>query len=241
MRSAQFLQLPTECQALYFHLQLDADDDGVVEPFAVMRMLGSAPDNLKLLVAKRFLIELNDDEVCFIKDWREHNEIRADRLVPSIYRELLQKKIPGIQLTLPKARSDVKDNTRRLENVSVNTQAIGQEEVKTVLSEVKKKYTEKDMAMAELLSSLIQKNTPEWENKSSLESWAEDINKLFRIDGRTYEQIEYMIRWVQKDTFWSTNILSARKLREKFNDLIPKVKASAQKSKTGMSDAIITK
>lgn len=232
MRSAQFLRLPTECQALYFHLQLDADDDGVVEPFAVMRMLGSAPDNLRLLVAKRFLIELNEDEVCFIKDWREHNEIRADRIVPSIHRKLLLDKVPDIKLVTPKPRSDVKDNTKRLENAD--------DQVPKVESKQSIKFTEKDMGMAELLASLIEKNNPEWENKSSIESWAEDMNKIHRIDGRSYEQIEYMIKWVQRDTFWSTVILSARKLREKFNDLIPKVKASVQKSKSSMGDAIIT-
>lgn len=236
VRSAQFLKMPSESQTLYFQLQLDADDDGVVDTYAVMQILGSAPDNLKLLIAKGFIVQLNENEVCFIKDWREHNEIRADRLVPSIYRELLKKKIPGIQLVAPKARSDVKDNTRRLEGAQVSEQVSTQ----VALPEAKKKYTEEDMAMAELLSSLIQKNTPEWENKSSLESWAEDINKLFRIDGRSYKQIEYMIRWVQGDTFWSTNILSARKLREKFNDLIPKVKASVSKKKTSIGDAIIT-
>lgn len=93
----------------------------------------------------------------------------------------------------------------------------------------KAKYGEEDMKMVDLLISLIVKNTPEWVLKGNKETWAEHIEKLHRIDGRTYEQIEYMIRWTQADAFWQQNILSTAKLRDKFNDLIPKLKASVTK------------
>ena len=94
----------------------------------------------------------------------------------------------------------------------------------------KAKYDEEDMKLAELLITLIQANTPEWTLKGNKDTWAEHIAKLHRIDGRTYEQIEYMIRWTQADPFWRQNILSTAKLREKFNDLIPKLKASVTKN-----------
>lgn len=97
-------------------------------------------------------------------------------------------------------------------------------------SQKKAKYDEKDMKLTDLLISLIQVNTPEWTLKGNKETWAENINKLHRIDGRTYQQIEYMIRWTQADSFWRQNILSTSKLREKFNDLIPKLKASVTKN-----------
>lgn len=98
-----------------------------------------------------------------------------------------------------------------------------------VPTQKKIKYSNEDMRLTELLISLIEKNTPEWTLKGNKETWAEHIEKLHRIDGRTYEQIEYMIRWTQADSFWRQNILSTAKLREKFNDLIPKLKASATK------------
>lgn len=85
------------------------------------------------------------------------------------------------------------------------------------------KFSEKDMEMVELLTSLIKANYPDWELKGNLETWAEHIEKLHRIDGKTYEQIEFMIRWVQANSFWRKNILSTAKLREKFNQLIPQV------------------
>lgn len=87
-------------------------------------------------------------------------------------------------------------------------------------------FTSKDVELADLMVSLIQKSSPDWQMRGDRDKWAEDINKIHRLDNRTYEQIEGMIRWVRQDKFWSQNILSASKLREKFNDLIPKITSS---------------
>jgi hypothetical protein len=71
--------MPLTAHALYVHLALHADDDGVVESFPVMRTTGAAQDDLKILLAEKFIHQLNDDLVVFVTDWREHNFIRADR------------------------------------------------------------------------------------------------------------------------------------------------------------------
>ena len=104
--SAKFLKMPASSQALYFHLGLNADDDGVVEAFSIMRIIGSAADDLKILIAKGFIIQLNEDEVCFIVDWLEHNQIRPDRKVNSIYHNLLVQTIGNIKLIEAKPRAD---------------------------------------------------------------------------------------------------------------------------------------
>lgn len=109
--SAKFLQMPSEAQLLYFHLVLRADDDGVVESYPVMRLLGLAIDNYKVLCAKEFIKVLNEDQVIVIEDWLEHNTIRADRKVDSIYKALLPEDIKTIEA---KPRSDVEDNSRRI-------------------------------------------------------------------------------------------------------------------------------
>lgn len=102
------------------------------------------------------------------------------------------------------------------------------------------KFGPEDMGMAELLAQLIQANNPEWVMRGSIEKWAEDIDKLHRIDGRSYEQIGYMIKWTQGDSFWKQNILSAGKLRDKFNDLIPKVRAQHEKSSGRARDTLFS-
>lgn len=78
-----FLDMPMSCQNLYFHMLLRADDDGFLSnPKSVLRTIGASNDDLKLLIAKRFLIGF-ESGVVVIKDWRIHNYIRSDRYKPS--------------------------------------------------------------------------------------------------------------------------------------------------------------
>lgn len=106
INSAKFLMMPQTTQTLYFHLIARADDDGVVEAFPVMRLVGSSEDELKILVAKSFVTVLNDDFVSHITHWLEHNRIRADRKVDSIYKDLLLSEIPSVELIETKSRAD---------------------------------------------------------------------------------------------------------------------------------------
>lgn len=107
-RSARFLKMPSEAHKLYFHLVLDADDDGVVEAYSVMQAVGVEEQYFDILVEKEYVKVLNDDLVSYIMDWREHNVIRADRKVDSIYKDLLLKTIPGLKLVEPKKRASSK-------------------------------------------------------------------------------------------------------------------------------------
>ena len=108
INSARFLKMPIDSQVLYFHLGLRADDDGIVEAYPIMKMLGNTEDNLRVLVAKNFVKVLNEDLVSFITDWKQHNLIRADRKVDSIYRDLLLQVIPEVKLVKPRKRADTK-------------------------------------------------------------------------------------------------------------------------------------
>lgn len=116
INTARFLKLPNDAQNLYFHLVLRADDDGIVEAFSVMRIVGSNEDNLKLLHVKEFVKILNEELVTFIVNWREHNLIRADRKIDSVYKELLIQVIPDIKLVEPKERADRKKDQNQDDN-----------------------------------------------------------------------------------------------------------------------------
>ena len=105
-RKQRFLQMPLEVQALYFHLIQDTDDDGVVEAFPVIRMIGASEDSLRLLQAKEFIRPLNDEMVYFVMDFHEQNTVRPDRKVNSVHIDLLRKTFPEIELVEPKRRAD---------------------------------------------------------------------------------------------------------------------------------------
>lgn len=105
-QTQRFLRLPLEAQALYFHLIQNSDDDGVVEAFPVVRMIGVSEDSLGLLIVKDFIRPLNDEMVYFIVDFHEQNKVRADRKVNSVYVDLLREVVPDIELTEPRQRVD---------------------------------------------------------------------------------------------------------------------------------------
>lgn len=104
--SGRFLKMPTTSQALYFHLNMHADDDGIVEAFQIMRMTGFSEDDLRVLATKEYIRVINEDLVTYIMDWKEHNLIRPDRKIDSIYKDLLLQIIPEIELVKPKPRAD---------------------------------------------------------------------------------------------------------------------------------------
>lgn len=89
--SDAFLDMPLSTQALYFHLSMRGDDDGFINnPKKIQRMLGCTDDDVKLLIAKRFIIPF-DSGVVVIKHWRIHNYIRADRYKETIYQQEKQQ------------------------------------------------------------------------------------------------------------------------------------------------------
>lgn len=89
--SARFLRMPAASRLLYYDLGMQADDDGVVEAFTVIRTTGASEDDLKVLESKGFVSILNDDLVVYICDWEVSNHIRKERHHPSIYINLLEQ------------------------------------------------------------------------------------------------------------------------------------------------------
>lgn len=66
--------------------------------------------------------------------------------------------------------------------------------------------------------------------KANLQKYADEFRKLIELDGVSKKQAKEVMDWVTQDPFWKTNILSAKKLREKFAELAIKMKAQQQPS-----------
>lgn len=82
-----FLDMPQSTQCLYFHLLLRADDDGFIQsPKSIMRITGCKDDDLKLLIAKGFVIGF-ETGVIVIRHWRIHNYVQSDRYSKSELQE----------------------------------------------------------------------------------------------------------------------------------------------------------
>jgi hypothetical protein len=75
--------------------------------------------------------------------------------------------------------------------------------------------------LADLLLNKIIEIKPDVKKptKNQMETWQADIDKMIRIDKRTPDQIEKVIKWLPSNEFWRKNILCTSKLREKFDKL----------------------
>lgn len=81
----KFMDMPGSTQALYFHLGMHGDDDGFVSaPRKILRAAGCSDDDLKLLIAKGFVIPF-ESGVIVITDWQINNTVRNDRYQETIY------------------------------------------------------------------------------------------------------------------------------------------------------------
>ena len=124
IKSDTFLDMPATTQNLYFHMLLDADDDGFINaPKSIMRMIGAKDDDMKVLSAKQFVIPF-ESGVVVIKDWKIHNYIQNDRYKPSTLQE---RNLLNIQkdktYTL---KSDVSSmDTKCIQSVSIGKDRLG--------------------------------------------------------------------------------------------------------------------
>jgi len=85
--SDDFLEMPMSSQVLYFHLNMRADDDGFVNNWkSIMKLIGAKEDDLKILIAKQFIIPFQSG-VLVIKHWKIHNYIRKDTYNETKYQD----------------------------------------------------------------------------------------------------------------------------------------------------------
>ena len=86
-----FLEMPISSQVLYFHLSMNADDDGFVNNWkSIMRITGTKDDDLKVLITKQYIIPF-DSGVIVIKHWRLNNYLQNDRTIPTQYQNELKQ------------------------------------------------------------------------------------------------------------------------------------------------------
>ena len=82
-----FLDMPLSAQALYFHLAINADDEGFIgNPKRIRDYIGAGEDDLALLIEKRFVI-LFKSGVVVIRHWKINNTLRRDRPHPTLFAE----------------------------------------------------------------------------------------------------------------------------------------------------------
>ncbi|MFR1510217.1 MAG: hypothetical protein ACLSSW_06235, partial [Acutalibacteraceae bacterium] len=91
----------------------------------------------------------------------------------------------------------------------------------------KKKVFEADSdpyLLAKFMEKCITENNPKFpQNESQRQRWAKDFDLMIRRDKIDADDIAEVIDWCQNDSFWRSNILSGKKVREKYQQLAMKM------------------
>lgn len=150
--SDAFLEMDFSSQSLYFHMAMNADDEGFVNSSRrVSGMIGATSDDLKKLVDKGFLIYF-DSGIYVIKHWKINNRIRVDRKRSTNYQEeksMLTEKSNGVY-SLRSTVEDQKENEKVVdcdqedENEKLNYTEESEVDIEEVVEkqEVKKEVVE---------------------------------------------------------------------------------------------------
>ena len=118
-----------------------------------------------------------------------------------------------------------KPQLQKVVNHSLHTKEIFTKE--TIQKKTSYVANQNHLRLVILLKNLILQNDPKAKVPKDITKWVDPIDKLERLDHRSIEEIEVVIRWCQADDFWHSNILSTKKLREKFPQLLLQAKRNA--------------
>lgn len=217
--SDAFLNMPLSAQALYFHLNMAADDEGFVNnPQKIQRVIGAAEDDLKLLMAKNFIIAF-DSGVIVIKHWKMHNYIAKDRFHPTDYideRRTLEVKENGAYTT-----SVYKLNTECIQDDDRDKNSIDKNRLDKNREDIRHKYGEYGHVM--LTDKQYQKLIDDY-GEDATKKAIKKVDEYCQQYGKSYKDYNLTLRkWgydgikVQKSSGTSSDLdeWAARKDRER--------------------------
>lgn len=194
-----FLDMSLSAQALYFHLNMGADDEGFVDNVKkIQRSIGASNDDLKILIGKGFLIPF-ESGVVVIRHWRIHNYIQADRFQATIYQDEKE------QLEFDKSKiASIKPLDQCIQNVSkMDTQVrLGEDSLdKDRLDKVNNLYSGEDEKKS--LSQIIKSSTVKINDRQ-----IQQIQEYIGLDNMTVEMIEYAVQLTEDAGAESFNYLN---------------------------------
>ena len=198
--SDAFLDMSLSTQALYFHLSMRADDEGFVNnPKKIQRMIGCGDDEMKMLIAKKFIIPF-ESGVCVIKHWRIHNYIQKDRFKETVYQEEkqhleLKENKAYTYIENPMDTICIQDVSKMDSQYSIGKDSIGKDSIDKVNSSSDEKYKEIyniyeqlgfgtiNIASISDIDMLIEENTFEYVKNAMLEANRKGIRRLDYVMG----------------------------------------------------------
>jgi len=192
-----FLDMPQSSQLLYFHLVMRADDEGFIGNHKrIIRLIGSNDDDLKILIAKRFVLTF-ESGIMVIKHWLIHNTIRMDRFNETNYKK--EKKL--LKLNENKAYTEngnqlatqVKLSKVKLSKVSIAETSSAEFSFNDKLEIMK---NSKDKRMVIISWYWLYKNFTFENNKQYSSALKRELRASANLEGYDIEKIKQIMFWM---------------------------------------------
>ena len=231
--SDAFLDMPLSTQCLYFHLNMRADDDGFIgNPKKIMRMVGCSEDDLKLLIAKRFVLTF-ENGVIVIKHWKMHNCIQTDRYTPTVYideKNMLfikqnksytldeeKKYIPVSKTETKRNQNGNKMETNRIQSVYTDIDICPTDKPQKQKKPAKHKYGEyNNVLLTDTELDKLKDKFPDWEDR------IERLSIYIESKGAKYKShYATILNWARRDGSTANGRVAKANnaLRNDMNDL----------------------
>ena len=244
-----FLDMPTSCQCLYFHLLLRADDDGFISnPKSIVRTLSASADDLKLLIAKQYLIGF-ESGVVVIKDWKIHNYIRNDRYKASSVpeRELLNIRkdkaytlkedegIPMIDCGIP---TDNQMDTNGIPTVSIGKDRLGKDRL-DIEGECEKPHSPKRKTFTKPTIDEIQDYCIERNNNVNAEQFYDYYESNgWKVGKNSMKDWKAAVRTWERSEYRNVKVSKKQQAIDVVNDLMQEFGGANEQSATDSESTI---
>lgn len=190
INSATFMKMSDSAKLLYFYLNVNADDDGIVEVFPYYKMLSIPEDDVRNLVVKEFIVFLNNDMLSFLPHWLQNNQLRSDRYKPSVHHNMLLNRYPKYIRKVKKVKKGLLDNSPQTEELSSET-AIALGWSTNGIPEVVDRKTQTSLDKTSIEKDRVEKDSLDKfslikENREKSELEPEEITKTETIKDRLF-------------------------------------------------------
>lgn len=192
--SDNFLDMPSSSRCLYYDLGMRADDDGFVNPRKVIRLTNATEDDLKILIAKKYVLPFKSG-VVVITHWKRNNFIRGDRYQPTMYQQ------EKLQLTHDDSTYLIDAPVSHTAGMPLGIPSIGKDRVGKV---------SKDNIYVDFIEYFNQctkkRFKPNKNNVTNFDYWSKQY---------TQEQMKVAIKLAMLDDWWKDKLTPERLLRQR--------------------------
>ena len=229
--SDAFLDMPTSSQLLYFHLGMEADDDGFIgNPKKISRYIGASDDDLKILLSKKFLLIFNSG-VVVVKHHRMNNNWDKYNCKRTVYLEEF-------------SQLNIKENKAYTLDISQGTPLQSENSLKTVFrieeNRIDKNRIEKSNTSISYLLNIPEEDLKEFVERfdtgvKQIKSKAESLSLYCQSKGRVYKNYKaFLLNALKKD--FKERVKVVQKIAEKEIELTAEQKLKIELAKQQIRD-----